>query len=208
VKALIFTHPPDYRAAALSTEAWNRLGVEVTWAIERNHEAPEGQRHIFTRQPRRGNLNGLSFCLELFELMSGFDFKCDSDTLVFSLEWAKHTAPLIGFGAAGMQDFYGACWKMRRSAAPVFLKELQQDSSLCMNAEDQTVGNIGKRVGRHVHGYDPDGCPLAGWNWNTKLSEVEYRRRFQVINVQRSGNGVNARDRVVAKMQKLLDASP
>jgi len=219
VKALIFTHPPDYPAATIATEAWNRLGVDVTWAIEKRHAPPGGQKHVITEQPRRGNLNGLGFCFELLDLMRCFDFKGDSDTLVFSLDWADRPEPLVGFSVKGRQDFYGACWHMKRDAAPKFLSTLRTTPALCTSLigepEDRTVGSVGQIVGRHVYDYDPKGCPLAGWNWNTSLTEAEYRRRFQVVNVQmpsdtkRTHPGLReARQQVVDQMKKLLDAPP
>jgi len=215
--AVIFTHPPDYAAAALAVQALQRHAIPVTLAVDEAHAPPEiaGVAVAITTFPRNGNLNGRA-CLDgelaLFETIDcDAVLVVDSDTLVldpdrFYRELPHH--PLVGH-CWGTLPFLGCCYGIRRSSIPAYRTAIAEHPETD-GPEDLMLWQLSAILGIEPYRlpHSKAGPGLTIWNWHTKLTPADYLARFEVITVQRNFHVKDpdlSRAQVVARMQSILN---
>ena len=170
MKALIFTYPPDYVAAAIAARQAARTGVEPVLCIDsRDPElAVDGVRVLRTDFPRVGNLNGGACVRGILETMLAEAdgeriLKLDSDTMLFGLDWLKGRGEAVVGRSSPDRALYGFCYSIRRDALAAMLREASTiHDPFC--AEDRTMAEL---AGGDIHTYAPGpDCPLRAYDWS------------------------------------------
>lgn len=217
MKGFIFTHPPDYEMSYIAYDTLKKAGVEdIVLCYDKNHAKPKAAyASITTDFPRAGNLNGPKFVegmLDMFAKESaGHDeiIKVDSDTLVFDLEWTKRPETLVGFQYYPHRAFYGMAYTLKTKAIPLIKDILYGSNYRLTYPEDLMMAELCQDLGVYAKDFDMD-TPggYCGWNWVTRHTVEEHRKRFSVINVYRPEgfSHENARKLVLAKMKQLVAA--
>lgn len=207
--ATIFTHPPDYPAAAVAARALRAHGVRVFLAIDAKDPrlTVEGCTVVRTDFPRNGNLNGKACVLGILRTLAAnadggeWSLKVDSDALCLGNGWlAGREEAAVGLYHPGHRGFFGFCYALRTSRLPDFIAAaelLPEDENL---PEDCTIGELLP----DVHRYEnlTAGCPFAAYPWETQKPDEHWREKYEVLVFQR----VSGRDRraVLEKMTEMI----
>lgn len=212
MKAVIFTHPSDYPAARVSSAGLERLGVEVTWCIDRNDDVPaESRRLHFSTTARNGNLRGIGWTREQLRILcevGGDDpwiLKVDADTAVLSLDWislapADHV--LVGPHVEKRPlAVYGCAYAIRPDAIPSLIAKARTHPQDTRTNEDFLIGKLaGDRATRIP--FEKSGGVWCGYDWSSIRPAAAWRSKFQVIHIDRpNGN----RAPVTNKLREILD---
>jgi hypothetical protein len=226
IRAVIFTHGPDYPAAALASAALDRLGVEVVWAIDRAEAVavPEGVAFIHTHFERRGNLNGIACVIGILETLAavgaGADWvlKVDSDAMLLTLQWLlDRLEDLVGFTYApsrGETGIFGFCYAFQPPALPRFLAAARARGETAVTAEDMVMGELGASAGScHRHPFRDAWAggangfgPYSTWIWDTRQTVAWWVARYGALVVQppKGMRPAVAKPRIAAVMREIL----
>lgn len=210
MKAVIFTHPPDYVAAGLAARALRGLGVRPILAIDRKDPklAVEGCTVVRTSAPRQGNLNGTAWVREALRTMhaagaADYVLKVDSDTIVRGLGWLEGPAcAAAGVWVPAMSGMNGCCYALGTGFLDEMIRraDLLPESAHC--PEDRTIGKLAAECGPvRYQTYGEPGCVFSAWLWAEGMPKYG-EDRSEVIVFNRE-NRV-PRDEQAAAMKRFL----
>lgn len=222
IRALIFTHAPDYPLAVVAATQLLHHGIETILCIDQKEETePEWPLVRRTTFERSGNLNGVEAVSGIIDLLEeygkGMDWimKVDSDVIIFSIDWLLvpggigwkpkmigHTYPPM----RGEKGIYGAVYAIQPSILPEMRRRLLLRGEQRQRAEDMIMGLLGHGF-LHRHRFGGGKGHLRFWRHDedASVSPVEAMKRWQIVGVQRvpGADSPFGREQVLAKMEEL-----
>ena len=207
MKAVIFTYPPHYVAAAQSARALQKLGVHPVLAIDKADPfiLIEGIEIIRTDFERGGNLNGKACVIGILKTLkqvAGNDariLKVDSDTLIKGLSWQEgREEDLCGFWHRGNRKFYGLAYSLKTFAIDAMIEQADHLQWLERHAEDETMYDLANTVHRMEH--KKPGTSLCFYPWKSDKPDSHWAS-YEVICFE-PGDKKGPRE-IAAKMREL-----
>lgn len=219
IRAVIFTHGPDYAKALIATRSLEKLGVEVWWAVDQADpiEPPAHVRVKRTTFARNGNLNGIDCVIGILQVLrdvgrgAKWVMKIDSDAMVLSLDFLQaRTERLVGMNHApvrGPHALFGFCYALKPEAVGDFIVCAAVRGELPKRAEDMIMGELGAGLGCHQYPFHRWSGVFSAWSWETTLEVSDWIPRYQVLVVQppKGAKREVGREQVRAMMQRIHD---